>query len=34
MVEKYLKPVNMEHLAKMFVENRINGHVLIGLEVR
>ena len=32
-IDKYLKPINMEHLAKVFVENHINGHVLIGLEV-
>lgn len=31
-VEKYLKPVNMEHLAKPFLENRINGAVLLVLE--
>ena len=33
MVEKYLRPVNMEHLAKPFTENRINGAVLMALEV-
>lgn len=32
-VDKYLKPINMEHLAKTFIENKINGTVLIGLEV-
>ncbi len=31
-VEKYLKPINMEHLAKPFMENRINGAVLLALE--
>lgn len=31
-VEKYLRPTNMEHLAKMFIENRINGAVLLSLE--
>jgi len=31
-VEKYLKPINMEHLAKLFTENRINGAVLLALE--
>ena len=34
MVEKYLRPINMEHLAKPFMENRINGAVLMALEVR
>lgn len=34
MVEKYLRPINMEHLAKEFTENRINGAVLMALEVR
>ena len=34
MVEKYLKPTNMEYLAKIFAENRINGAVLLALEVR
>ena len=34
MVEKYLRPINMEHLAKPFTENRINGAVLMALEVR
>ena len=33
-VEKYLKPTNMEYLAKIFAENRINGAVLLALEVR
>lgn len=33
-VEKYLRPLNMEHLAKPFTENRINGAVLMALEVR
>ena len=33
-VEKYLRPVGMEHLAKEFTENRINGAVLMALEVR
>lgn len=32
-VDKYLKPINMEHLAKVFVENKITGAVLIALEV-
>ena len=32
-VEKYLRPINMEHLAKLFTENRINGAVLMALEV-
>lgn len=32
-VDKYLKPIDMEHLAKVFVENKINGVVLLGLEV-
>lgn len=34
MVEKYLKPINMEYLAKPFVENRVDGAVLLGLEER
>ena len=33
-VEKYLRPTNMEHLAKLFVENKINGAVLLALEER
>ena len=33
-MEKYLRPINMEHLAKPFTENRINGAVLMALEVR
>ena len=33
-VQKYLKPINMEYLAKPFVENRINGAVLLGIEER
>ena len=33
MVEKYLRPISMEHLAKVFTENRINGAVLMALEV-
>ncbi len=33
MVDKYLKPINMEHLAKTFIENKINGAVLLALEV-
>lgn len=33
-VDKYLKPIDMDHLAKVFVENKINGAVLLGLEVR
>ena len=32
-VEKYLKPINMEHLQKLFTENHINGAVLLALEV-
>ena len=32
-VEKYLKPINMEHMAKAFMENNINGAVLLALEV-
>ena len=32
-VEKYLKPINMGHLEKTFVENNISGAVLIALEV-
>lgn len=32
-VEKYLKPINMESLAKPFIENKVTGHVLISLEV-
>jgi len=32
-VEKYLKPINMEYLAKVFEENKITGHVLMSLEV-
>ena len=32
-VEKYLKPINMEHMAKAFLENNINGAVLLALEV-
>jgi hypothetical protein len=31
-VEKYLRPLNMEHLAKPFTENKINGAVLMALE--
>lgn len=31
-VEKYLKPINMEHLAKAFIENNISGAVLLALE--
>ena len=34
MVDKYLKPISMEHLAKPFVENKVTGVVLLGLEVR
>ena len=33
MVDKYLKPIGMEHLAKAFVENKITGSVLLNLEV-
>ena len=33
-VEKYLRPIGMEHLAKEFMENRISGAVLMALEVR
>ena len=33
MVDKYLKPINMEHLAKTFIENKVSGLVLLGLEV-
>ena len=33
-VEKYLKPINMEHMAKAFLENNINGAVLLALEVQ
>ena len=32
-MDKFLKPINMEHLAKSFVENKVTGTVLIGLEV-
>ena len=32
-VDKYLKPINMEHMAKDFLENNINGAVLLALEV-
>ena len=32
-VERYLKPINMEHMAKSFLENNINGAVLLALEV-
>ena len=32
-VERYLKPINMEHMAKAFLENNINGAVLLALEV-
>lgn len=32
-VDRFLKPVNMEHLAKPFVENKVTGTVLLGLEV-
>ena len=32
-VEKYLRPISMEHLAKVFTENKINGAVLMALEV-
>ena len=31
-VEKYLKPIKMEHFAKLFTENHINGAVLLALE--
>lgn len=31
-VEKYLKPINMEHLSKVFIENKISGAVLLSLE--
>lgn len=33
MVDKYLKPIGMEHLAKVFIENKITGSVLLALEV-
>lgn len=33
-VEKYLKPTGFEHLAKTFIEQHINGAVLLALEVR
>lgn len=33
-VDKYLKPIGMEHLAKAFVENKITGSVLLNLEVQ
>lgn len=33
MVDKFLKPIDMEHLAKSFVENKVTGIVLLGLEV-
>ena len=33
-VERYLKPINMEHMAKAFLENNINGAVLLALEVK
>ena len=33
-VEKYLKPINMGHLEKTFVENNISGAVLMVLEVK
>ena len=32
-IDKYLKPINMEHLAKAFLENNISGAVLLALEV-
>ena len=32
-VEKYLKPIKMDHFAKLFTENHINGAVLLALEV-
>ena len=32
-MERYLKPINMEHMAKAFHENNINGAVLLALEV-
>ena len=33
-VDKYLKPIDMEAFAKVFIENKITGAVLLGLEVR
>ena len=32
-IDKYLIPINMEHMAKAFQENNINGAVLLALEV-
>jgi len=32
-VDKYLKPIAMDHLAKVFMENKITGMVLLSLEV-
>ena len=34
MVDKYLKPIGMESLTKVFIENKITGAVLLVLEVR
>lgn len=31
-IEKYLKPIGMDYLAKVFTENKITGHVLMSLE--
>ena len=32
-VDKYLKPIDMGSLAKVFIQNKITGAVLMGLEV-
>ena len=32
-VDKFLQPINMEHMAKDFLANNINGAALIALEV-
>ena len=31
-VERFLKPIYMEHFAKAFIEARITGQVLVALE--
>ena len=32
-VDEYLKPISMEHMANVFLENNITGAVLLVLEV-
>ena len=32
-VDEYLEPINMEHMANVFLENNITGAVLLVLEV-